>query len=147
MPLATLCQMPPGLPLTNALLDVVREIDRRLRSEAPHERAAQLMTAAFILTGMRVPRDVLSSIYQGVRLMHDSSAYELILDEGRAEGLSKGQVAEAQRLLMRLGRRKLGSLNPTDEQNLLAITDLDRLERMADAILTAGNWSELLATP
>jgi len=41
----------------------VREIDRRLAAECNHAQAARLMTAAYILTGLRIHRDTLGSIY------------------------------------------------------------------------------------
>jgi hypothetical protein len=40
-----------------ALAEVVREIDRRLATEADHAQAVRLMTASFILTGLRVPKE------------------------------------------------------------------------------------------
>jgi hypothetical protein len=33
------------------------------------------------------------------------------------------------------------------ESAVTSIKDVDRLERMADAVLTANSWQELLATP
>jgi hypothetical protein len=89
-------------PLAEAVRNIVRKIDRRLALEDP-ARAARLMTAAFILTGMPFPKENLGSIYEGVKIMHESTAYD-------------------------------------------AIQDVARLERMADAILTAKSWEELLGT-
>jgi hypothetical protein len=37
-----------------AMRGVVRVIDRRLAAECDHAQAARLMTAAFILTGLRI---------------------------------------------------------------------------------------------
>ncbi len=136
LPLATLCQLPEPLP--EALRKVVREIDRRLAQEIDHAQAVRLMTAAFILTGMRVAKEDLASIYRGVRIMHESTAYDVILDEGRIEG----QI----RLLFRLGRKRFGQPDAQTEAELSAIKDSERLDRMADAILTVGSWQELLAT-
>ena len=42
---------------------VVREIDRRLLTECAHAQAVRLMTAAFVLTGLRIPRENLAPIY------------------------------------------------------------------------------------
>ena len=56
LPLATLCRMPEDKPLAEALREVVREIDRRLIQECEHSQAVRLMTAAFILTGLRSKR-------------------------------------------------------------------------------------------
>jgi len=146
LPLAPLCKLPKGKPLTEALRDVVREIDRRLAAETNHAEAVKLMTGAYILTGARVPKDSLGAIYDGVKIMHESNAYDMILDEGRSEGRSEGLVEGEIRLLLRLGRKRFGRPNPKIKAALAAIKDTDRLERLGDAILTAKSWNELLAT-
>ena len=142
LPLATLCHMPEDKSLPEALREVVREIDRRLAKEANHAQAVGLMTAAFILTGMRVPKETLASIYDGVRIMHESTAYDTIFDEGRVEG----EIRNSHRLLLRLARKRFGAADPSTESALTLIQDLDRLERMAEAVLSVNSWQELLST-
>jgi hypothetical protein len=71
--------------------------------------------------------------------MHESSAFELYEDKGRIE--------EGHRLLLRQGRQRLGPADAATEAALRAIQDLDRLDRLADAILTTPSWQELLRTP
>jgi hypothetical protein len=139
LPLAPLCQLPGDQPLTDAMRGVVREIDRRLAEECDHAQAARLMTAAYILTGLRIPRDRLGSIYDGVKVMHESSAYELILEEGA--------IKEAQRILLRQGQQRLGPPSEDTVSALKATQDLDRLDRLVDAVLSVASWQELLATP
>ena len=117
---------------------MVREIDRRLAEETSHAQAVKLMMATFLLTGLRVPKDSLSTIYDGVKIMHESSAYDMILDEGRVEG----EI----RLLLRQGRKRFGPPSPKIETALTAIKDAERLERLGDAILTAKSWNKLLET-
>ena len=154
LPLATLCQMPAGRTMEEGLRGVVRDIDRRLAAECEHAKAVRLMTSAFILTGLRVQRDALGSIYDGVRIMHESSAYDMIHDEGlakglavgRTEGLTEGCIKGEQRLLLRLGRKRLGQPDEATIAALHAIKDLDRLERLGDAVIDVGSWQELLAT-
>jgi hypothetical protein len=70
--------------------------------------------------------------------MHESTAFDAILDEGRVEG--------ELRILLRFGRKQLGTPSASTEASLAAIHDIDRLERMADALVTAKSWEELLAT-
>ncbi|MEI7688036.1 MAG: hypothetical protein WCL32_23765 [Planctomycetota bacterium] len=139
LPLSTLCKMPEGQPLPEALRGVVREIDRRLGQETNQVEAARLMTAAYILTGLRVPKEDLASIYKGIGLMKESTAFD--------EAVEEGELKRSHRLLLRLGRKRFGNPDGTTEAALTAIIDLDRLERLADAILTASSWQELLATP
>src|SRR5205807_2024988 len=100
-------QKPEDRSLEDALRQVVREIDRRLLQETDHAQGVRLMTAAFILTGLRVQKADLASIYDGVRIMHESSAYDMILDEGRLEG----EI----RLLLRQGRKRFGPADAATE--------------------------------
>jgi len=137
--LAPLCAMPDDVPLEGALKTVIAEIDRRLHAEASHAEAAKLMTGAYILTGLRVRPESLADIFRGVKVMQDSSAYQLIMDEG--------QIRHAHRSLLRQGRHRFGPPTAANEAALLAITDIDRLDRMTDAILTVACWDELLLTP
>jgi hypothetical protein len=147
LPLAVLCALPPDRPLEEALRDVIARIDRRLAAETERPEAARLMTGAYILAGLRVPRDSLADLFRGVTMLEDSSAYQLILDKGKDVGLQEGQVLTHHRVLLRQGRRRFGPPSAVDEAAVLAIMDLGRLERLTDAILTVANWAELLATP
>ncbi len=143
LPLAPLCQLPADVPLEQALQAVIHEIDQRLVSGVPHAQAVQLMTAAFVLTGMRVGRDVLVELFRGVKVMHESSAFAVYEEKGRQEG----RVEESHRMLLRQAGQRFGSPDRAMEAALRAVRDLDRLERLADAVLTAHSWQEFLATP
>jgi hypothetical protein len=121
-----------------ALREVIHQIDQRLTAEAPYARAVQLMTAAFVLTGLRVGDQRLSTIFRGVKAMHDSSAFTFYEVKGRVE--------EGQRILLLLGSQRFGAPDAATEAALHAIEDIDRLERMVDAVPTAASWQELLAT-
>lgn len=139
LPLATLCRIPADKPLAEGLREVVREIDRRLALEHDYAQAVRLMTAAFILTGLRVKKEELGLIYQGVRVMHESTAYDMAVEEG--------EIRNSHRVLLRLGRKLLGAPDASIETALRSIQDVERLERMTEAILTATSWQQLLATP
>jgi predicted transposase YdaD len=73
----------------------------REQAEAPGEEGPILLSAAFVLTGQRVSRERLIELFQGVRTMRESTAYQIILDEGRAEGEAKGRTEEARKLLLK----------------------------------------------
>jgi predicted transposase YdaD len=139
LPLAPLCQLPEGVSLEARLAGVIQRLVDRLLGEASPERAKKLLTAAFVLTGLRIDRNVAQQLFQGVQGMRDSSTYQLILDEGRLE--------EARRLVIRLGRRPLGAPEPAALTLLQGITDVERLERMADRLTDVADWNELLRTP
>lgn len=87
---------------------------------------------------MRVEKESLAAIYEGVRIMHESTAFDMILDEGELCGEIK--------VLIRLGTRKFGAPDAQTASLLQTIKDVDRLDRIADAMLTANSWQELLAT-
>ena len=79
--------------------------------------------------------------------MHDSSAFDLYEEKGREEGREEGRVEEAHRLLLLQGKRFLGSIDPATEAALREIRDLDRLDRLAEAVFSAESWEAFLATP
>ncbi|MCZ2341531.1 MAG: DUF4351 domain-containing protein [Bacteroidales bacterium] len=138
LPLATLCRMPAGQPLTEALRDVVQAIHRRLGQETTHADAMKLMTAAYILTKLRVKKTDLDSLYRGVGPMNELTAYDEDVEKGERHGRAQ--------TLLRQGRRRFGEPDAAAEAELRSIRDLERLDRLADAILTANSWAELLAT-
>jgi hypothetical protein len=139
LPLATLCEMPAGRPASESLRDVVQEIARRLVQEADHAEAARLMTAAYILTGLRVKKGELPPIYRGIGLMQESTAYDEILEEG--------EIRHGHRVILRQGHARFGQPDAETEGELKAIRDLDRLDRLIDAVPKATSWQELLGTP
>jgi hypothetical protein len=76
-------------------------------------------------------------LFAGVAAMRESSTYQYILDEGRAQ--------EARRMLLRLGCIRFGEPEPAVLTVIESTTDLDRLERLGDRLVTVSSWSELLA--
>src|ERR1017187_3779336 len=78
LPLAPLCKLPPHGSPRIALRNVVRAIDRRLAALPDHAQAIRLMTAAFILTGLRVRGKELPNLFEGVQVVHKSSAWDEI---------------------------------------------------------------------
>ena len=66
-----------------------------------------------------------------------------ILNEGQAEGA----LREARKIVLRQGRIRFGQPRAAEEAALQAISDLDRLERLSDQLVTVASWQELLATP
>ena len=75
--------------------------------------------------------------------MRDSSVYQGILEEGRAEG----QLTTLRQVLRRQGEKRFGVPPPEVEAQLNQVHDTRRLERMTDRILTAADWHDLLSTP
>jgi hypothetical protein len=139
LPLAVLGELPASVAPETALHDIAERVAARLRAEAPHERAVRMMEAAFILTGLRVRRPRLRHIFRGVDLMSETTAFEAMVEEG--------EIRQSRKILLRQGRQRFGPYDPETESAIKAIEDLELLERMVDAVLTANSWQELLATP
>jgi hypothetical protein len=95
------------------------------------------MKAAFLLAGLRFPRETSEKLFEGVRPMswlEASSTYQMLLDRGR--------IDEARKLLLQLGRIRFG---PPDAPTRTAIETLKDLERLSERLLDALSWAELLA--
>jgi hypothetical protein len=56
------------------------------------------------------------------------------------------KISSAQRIVISLGRKRLGPADSTSEAAIRSIADRSLLERMTEAILVVKNWQELLAT-
>ncbi len=63
------------------------------------------------------------------------------------EGERRGELLASYKILLRQVRQLFGIPDAAIEAKLTAITDLERLERLAEPIFTAKSWQELLATP
>jgi hypothetical protein len=134
VPLATLGRLPADVPLVQALTSVVQRIIERLQKEAPPDQLRHLVTAAYVLTGLRVPRDVALPMFQGVQGMRDSDTYLAIVDEG---------VEKGQRRLLRIQlEKRFGPLSPTAQQRLDG-WPAERLEELSVALLDAPSLEAL----
>jgi hypothetical protein len=126
------------------LRQTIARIDQRLQQDAPTQAVGDsLWTTCTLLLGMRMDREQALRLFQGARVMRDSSVYQGILEEGRGEG----ELAALRRILRRQGERRFGVPRPEDEAALASIADVGRLDRMADRILSATSWADLLNTP
>jgi hypothetical protein len=141
-PLAMLGSLPADVPLVDGLKQVAERLIERLNREAPPERARKLLTAAFVLTGLRVRRQVARNIFRGARAMQESDTYLAIVDEGRE--------AELKGCILLLAEPRFGPPGEATTAQLNAITeDVPRLRRLfrrlADGTVTS--WQDLLDTP
>jgi hypothetical protein len=150
----------PLAPLTNvaeeSLPDLMRRMAERINPE-PAPRAEKLWIAALFLMGLRYEPAFAKQLVDGVYNMRESAIYQLILREGREEGLNEGRnegliegrVGEARRLLLRQGGIRFGPPDEATRAAVEAIRDLDRLERMSDRILDTSihDWNGLLGPP
>jgi hypothetical protein len=137
-PLAMLGGFPEGADLVQSLTGVAQRLIERLEREAEPRQKKLLLTAAFVLTGLRIKRNQALQVFAGVRAMRESDTFLAILDEGRE--------TEARRLIRRLAARTLGEPDEATITSLEGITDIERLERLFDRVVEARSWPDLLDT-
>jgi hypothetical protein len=143
LPLAMLGKLPTGVHVVEGLTGIVGRLIQRLEAESSAEQTKDLLTAAYVLTGLRVHRDVSREVFKGVRAMRDSDTYMAILEEGE----EKGREKQAREDILRLAQKLLGPANEPMLGRLQSTTDLERLKRIHDRILEAKDWQDLLDTP
>jgi hypothetical protein len=138
-PLAVLGALPEGADLVGGLTGVAQRLIDRLEREAAPRQKKLLLTAAFVLTGLRLKRNQAKQVFAGVRAMRESDTFLAILDEGRE--------TQTRRLIRLLARRALGEPDEPTVTRLEGITDIDRLERIIQRVGEAASWQDLLDTP
>jgi predicted transposase YdaD len=139
LPLAPLAAVQP-----TQLPTLIARIDERLSHETEPHVARELWTALNILMGLRYDREQIRELMRGVRQMRESVTYQAIVNEGRTTGRVEGRAEEARRLALRLGTRRFGAPGPNVAATLDAMTDIEALEALADRLLTAHGWDDLL---
>jgi hypothetical protein len=131
-----------------SLADVVAGIAERVARDAPPEAGPSLWTNVGVLMGLLYHSDQIRSVLGRVRGMRESVFYQEILAEGRQEGRQEGQIegraSEARRLLLLFGEARLGPADAAVRDALDAIADPDALDRLAERLLTAASWQDLL---
>jgi predicted transposase YdaD len=148
LPLAPVSRVPE-----ERLPEVLIAVAERLRNEAGLEWKATLWAATEILLGLYHPSErvqeltrEITAMILGIRGIEESSVYQDIFAKGEAKGRAEGELEEARKILLGLGRKKLGQ---PDERVLAlvgGISDRDRLNLLLDRILDVASWDELLAT-
>jgi hypothetical protein len=141
-PLATL-PLAPLVGVSDAdVAQVLRRIEARVRQEAAPAIAERVRAGTYLLLGLRFPEDVIDDLLRGVGIMagalKESSTYQHILQEGRAEGL-----ATARDVLLRMGARRFGPPDSATRAALDRITDPERLLELSDRLFDATSWDDL----
>ncbi len=140
MPLAILGKLPGNVSAETALAQVVNQISERLSREAPPATGAKLLTASYVLSGLRVSKQIAKKVFQGVQAMKESTTYQGIVEEGREEG----RIEQTRKIILRQGKRKFGKPTAAIAAVIEGTDDLHRLERLSDRLLTASSWQDLL---
>lgn len=154
-------QMPPDPLLTGSLAllplapisdvtekeipGIIRRMEQRLRGV--REQAQVIWAASYVLLGLRFSSALAAEFFRGIVSMKESATYQSILEEGRVEGRSEGAVAEARRLLRRLGEGAFGLPDPRTAKVIEQLDNLERLEHLCEQVRNVRSWKELLGAP
>jgi predicted transposase YdaD len=143
LPLALLCDLS-----TTSAENVVRSVAERIEGEGQPEERKKLWASAYLLAGLRYAPDIVDRMLEkAVTQMKESSTYQKILEDGRAEGMALGEERgreEGERaLFLRLARLRLGE---PSERALRVIESASRetIEVWAEALYKVETWQELI---
>lgn len=126
---------------------VARFAGRLRRPDVPGKVIEDLVGTGFVLSGLRHNPDAVAELLRRASMTFEgTAAYQWILEKGVAQGEARGEAQATRRLLLLQGRKRFGP-SPAADTTLSAVTDTARLERMAERILDATSWDDLLATP
>jgi hypothetical protein len=120
----------------------------RLRQpDVPATVGGAALGNGFVLCGLRYDLPQFQELFMSLEsIVDDSVSAQWLIRKGEAKGMIQGQLQAVRQMLLRLGQKRFGA-EPNAEPRLNAMTDLSRLERMADRVLDAASWDDLLATP
>lgn len=126
------------------LPELVKRFAERIEREEPStERASLLLSAGFILLGLRYDKAVARSLFTGVQKMRESSTYQAILEEGREEGRDEGRIQTRQEDLFTLLQERFGAVPPEVEARIRATTDPVRLHAAVRQVLRINAPDEI----
>jgi predicted transposase YdaD len=145
--------------------DIVDRIDDRLTAGGvSKERRERILTDGFILSGLRYNDAEIERAFLRARGMKESTTYQMILREGRAEGLraglekgreegrqegrQEGQLDAARGALLGVLRARFGTVPPAVHQRIEATTDAAALQALVPLAVTVADPLHLpLAAP
>jgi predicted transposase YdaD len=135
LPLALLCDLSGISPEI-----VVRSIAGRIEEEGQPEERKKLWASAYLLAGLRYAPDIVDRMLEkAVAQMRESSTYQKILEDGRAEGREEGERA----LFLRLARLRLGE--PSERaRKVIESASRETIEVWAEALYKVETWQELI---
>ena len=159
---AELGMRPMAILTDEASRNLPGSVDALVDSIGQRENAAEikaLLASAYVLCGLRYERDTITHAFGGLNmLLEESTTYQGIIEEGMAKGMAKGLsqglsqgLSEGLKqglrsTIMRIGTKRFGPPPESTSRELQSIGDAARLELLADRILDAAGWDDLLAT-
>ena len=110
--------------------------------------AQSVVSSSYILCGLRYDERRFADLFQRFSMtLEDSTSYQFILAKGEARGVAQGAAKASRALLLHLGGKRYGPPAAKVAAEITAVTDAARLQRLAECVLDANGWDELLQTP
>ncbi len=136
---------PLALLTDEADADLENALDRfrtcLLDHKADEATAKSILGSSYVLCGLRYERARIAEMYRRLSmLMEDSTTYQEILEKG----MERGQLQASRNLILRMGTKRFGAPAPELAAVLGQIADLNRLEQLAERMLDATGWADLL---
>lgn len=124
---------------------VLAQVVRELEQIADPREQSNLVAATSILAGLELEEQTIRQLMRSP-VMRESTMYQSILREGRAEGLEQGLIqgrtVGERALVLKQLTRKLGSLSPEVTTKVSALS-LEQLESLGEALLDFTSVSDL----
>ena len=145
---AELGMRPLAVLTDEASRNLQRGVDALVDSIEGRDNAAEikaLLASAYVLCGLRYERDTITQAFGRLNmLLEESTTYQSILEEGKARGLSQGLSQGLRNTIIRIGSKRFGPPTESISCTLHGIEDATRLEILADRILDARSWDDLV---
>ncbi len=124
---------------------VLTQVVRELEQIADPREQSNLVAATSILAGLELEEQTIRKLMRSP-VMRESTMYQSILREGRAEGLEQGLIqgrtAGERALILKLLNRKLGTLS-LDITTKVSALSLEELESLGEALLDFTSFRDL----
>jgi hypothetical protein len=130
--------------------DLIDRWKRLAETEPDRRRRANLSVLAGIFADRANRKDLWAESLRRWDVEESTFFNELVataLARREARGEARGMVEGARNTLLRQGKKKFGPASAGVEAAIIAITDHTQLEQIAERVLDATSWEELLATP
>jgi hypothetical protein len=144
----------PLAPMSNLtdeqLPGVVKRMKQIITEQAKPEDAAKLWLSTYFFMGLRYPADLVDRLLADVMpQIRTTGNYQNVLAQGYVQGVSQGMVegpiVAAKMLIRAQGERRFGPPDDATATALDSIHDLEHLETIADHLLDAPGWPELMS--
>ena len=119
---------------------LVTKIRKRVERELSPADQVDFWGGLAILMGLRLEGGLIDQLLKGAKNMRGSSYAQMLIEEGREEGL----LEEARKNILRIVRLRFGITDIQLESALASINDLSNLEQILDESIVVQNLDEFM---